>query len=307
MVNPQQSTGRPAGFPCGSFVLGQASEFQRLSALRRWRRPRAFVVASPERFGFDKDALDAWFLLANLLLEPINHPLELVERKIAPEPDVDGQQDLIGSELHGQDVADLLDSIICCDYLFHFHDLGAIRAFPDQQSPDFTSQNQSNARQQCADHDGANGIEVGIVEGVSQKDAEKRNDRTENSGGVFEKNDKDRGILAAFDLIPDVLVGVLAQQEFPVGNAPGVPFEACGEEQDRVVPEGMPGKRGMTEARDALVNGESSTNAEDVDRDEQRVKVQELAMAEGMESVRWPALRLIPISSRISLPESAVE
>jgi len=63
----------------------------------------------------------------------------------------------------------------------------------------------------------------------------------------------------------------------------------------------------MTEARDALVNGESSTNAEDVDRDEQRVKVQELAMAEGMESVRWPALRLIPISSRISLPESAVE
>jgi len=61
----------------------------------------------------------------------------------------------------------------------------------------------------------------------------------------------------------------------------------------------------MTEARDALVSGKTSTDAEDVDRDEQRVKVEDLTVAERMER-GGRALRLTPISNRISLPESTV-
>jgi len=76
---------------------------------------------------------------------------------------------------------------------------------------------------------------------------------------------------------------------------PGLPFEASSEEQYRVVPEGMAGKRGMTEARDALVSGKTFTDAEDVDRDEERVKVEDLTVAERMERIGR------------AIPESAVE
>jgi hypothetical protein len=69
---------------------------------------RRFASRGFQRVGFNKNFLDGWLLLANTGFQAINRGFNLLDIQVATEPDV-YREDLVGSHLHGSDVADGFD------------------------------------------------------------------------------------------------------------------------------------------------------------------------------------------------------
>ena len=86
-----------------------------------------------EWIGFDEDTSDGFVRFSDRLFDAVNCRFPLLNIEAGMKFDIHGQQDLIGSQLHRQQVAHILHGRIGSNDVADVGDSGAIRSLAHQQ------------------------------------------------------------------------------------------------------------------------------------------------------------------------------
>jgi hypothetical protein len=80
--------------------------------------------------------------------------------------------------------------------------------------------------------------------------------------------------------LPNGLVWVFAQEEFAVRDAPRIEFEGRGQRQEGIIPAEAQRRLGVAKSRDPLVDSEQRAHGENINRDQEGIEVEHLAVPE---------------------------
>lgn len=146
--------------------------------------------------GLDKHAFDLGKIGFDALLECGHRSFDVGRRQRIGKVEADIEQNIVGSEVHRQELVDPQDAGLVLDGAAHAGDHRRPRGFADQQAFAFKSQPGGGQREDEADHHRRHTVEHREVQDIGQADTNKGGDQPQHRRGVFEQHRKDRRVFA---------------------------------------------------------------------------------------------------------------
>ena len=211
----------------------------------------------------------------------VNGRLDSIAGEDGGEADVEVKKKGSGAEVHGHGVADALDAGNGEGELADGAEGGEVGSLADEEGFAFDDEQDGDGHEGEADEQGGDAVGAGPAEELAGQGAEQGDDQASEGGGVLEDDGEDGGVFAGVDGAPGggAVLGVAKLAE---ADEEGVALKEEGEGEGEVAPEGRLDGARVAEVLDAFEEGGAAADEEDEEGDEERPKVELLAVAEGV-------------------------
>ena len=214
--------------------------------------------------------------------EVVNGEQHLVRRKLGLERRVDGDEEVFGAHVHGEDAAAADDAVVGLDDVAQLVERLVLHALAHEQPLGLAQQDDRHEAQQDADEDGGDAVEVEVAGHVADDRRDEREAQAELGGRVLQDDGVERRVLGVADELDRAHV---AARGVELLDADAERDALDDDEVERRVAEHVGARHGLLDGLHALDQRHPAAHEEHEQRDDHGPEVELLAVSKRVQVV----------------------